>query len=251
MKDEEKPLILPPAKQSFILASMPLQIEKIKALLFDLDGTLADTDDDYIRTAARWVRPLNFLFPRRDPTPFLRWAVMTVESPVNTLMALPDWLSLDDELVALMNWFTSLRGNPPPGQYALMAGVDAMLERLVARYPLALITARDAWRTRFMLDQLNLARFFPVVVSAQTAPHTKPYPDPVHHAARQLHLSAADCLMIGDTTVDILAGKRAGAQTAAVLCGFGQRPELLRAGADLIMNHTTDLETALTLTSDQ
>ncbi len=217
----------------------------IQALLFDLDGTLADTDDDYIRLAARWVKPFNFIFPRRDPAPFLRWAVMTVESPVNTLMALPDWLGIDDELVALMNWLTNLRGNPPLGQYALMAGVDVMLERLATRYPLALITARDERRTRYMLDQLNLARFFPVVVSAQTAPHTKPYPDPVLYAARQLNLPPAACLMIGDTTVDILAGKRAGAQTVAVLCGFGQRPELLRAGADFIINHTTQLEPAL------
>jgi HAD superfamily hydrolase (TIGR01509 family) len=224
---------------------MSLRIEKIKALLFDLDGTLADTDDDYIRTASRWVKPFNALFSKRDPTPFLRWAVMTIESPVNTLMALPDWLGIDDELVAVMNWFTSLRGNPPPGQYALMADVDKMLERLAPRYPLALITARDERRTRFMLDQLGLAPFFRVVVSAQTAPHTKPYPDPVHWAARAFNLPAENCLMIGDTTVDIRAGKRAGAQTVAVLCGFGQRDELTRAGADLILNHTAELETAL------
>lgn len=229
---------------------MPLDISKIRALLFDLDGTLADTDDDYIRAAARWVKPFSFFFPRRDPTPFLRWGVMTVESPVNTLMALPDWLGIDDELVTLFNWFSDLRGHPHPGQYALMAGVDAMLERLAPRYALALITARDERRARVMLDQLHLARFFRLVVSAQTAPHTKPHPDPVLYAARELQLTSANCLMIGDTTVDMLAGKRAGAQTVSVLCGFGQRPELERAGADLILNHTTDLETVLSLTSD-
>jgi phosphoglycolate phosphatase len=49
------------------------------------------------------------------------------------------------------------------------------------------------------------------------------------------------CLMVGDTTVDILAGKACGAQTAGVLCGFGEEQELRKAGADLILNSTTDL----------
>jgi phosphoglycolate phosphatase-like HAD superfamily hydrolase len=50
-------------------------------------------------------------------------------------------------------------------------------------------------------------------------------------------MSAApeNCLMVGDTAADIRAGKAAGAQTVGVLCGFGQEPELRRAGADFIL----------------
>jgi phosphoglycolate phosphatase len=50
-----------------------------------------------------------------------------------------------------------------------------------------------------------------------------------------------ECLMIGDTTVDIRAGKAAGAQALGVLCGFGEEPELRQLGADLILNSTSDL----------
>jgi len=48
--------------------------------------------------------------------------------------------------------------------------------------------------------------------------------------------------MVGDTTVDILAGKRAGTQTVGVLCGFGERRELEQTGANAIIEHTTDVE---------
>jgi N-acetyl-D-muramate 6-phosphate phosphatase len=48
-------------------------------------------------------------------------------------------------------------------------------------------------------------------------------------------------LMVGDTTIDIRAGKAAGAQTVGVLCGFGQETELRRVGADLILPATPDL----------
>ena len=54
-------------------------------------------------------------------------------------------------------------------------------------------------------------------------------------------VSTSACLMIGDTPVDILTGKNAGAQTVGVLCGFGEEKELEQAGADLILNSTADL----------
>ncbi|MGH2524030.1 MAG: HAD family hydrolase, partial [Anaerolineales bacterium] len=95
------------------------------------------------------------------------------------------------------------------------------------------------------LEQMGFSQFFRAAVSAQTAPHTKPYPDPVWWAARALGVPVENCVMVGDTTVDILAGKRARAQTLGVLCGFGQRAELERVGADLILDHTSQLAEVL------
>jgi phosphoglycolate phosphatase-like HAD superfamily hydrolase len=53
--------------------------------------------------------------------------------------------------------------------------------------------------------------------------------------------------MVGDTVVDIHAGKRAGAQTVGVLCGFGTAGELQRAGADMILENTAELARILHL----
>ena len=47
--------------------------------------------------------------------------------------------------------------------------------------------------------------------------------------------------MIGDTTVDMRAGKSAGAQIVGVLCGFGEEPELRKKGADMILKSTPEL----------
>jgi phosphoglycolate phosphatase len=56
-----------------------------------------------------------------------------------------------------------------------------------------------------------------------------------------MNVAPQNCLMIGDTTVDIRAGKSAGTQTAGVLCGFGEEPELQQMGADVILKDTTKL----------
>lgn len=63
--------------------SRPLDPARVQAVLFDLDGTLADTGDEYIRRAGEFVRRREFLFPQRDPTHFLRWSLMLSESPRN------------------------------------------------------------------------------------------------------------------------------------------------------------------------
>jgi len=218
---------------------------RVKALLFDLDGTLADTDDEYIRRLGERLRRWSFLFPQRDPAPFLRWSMSVAETPLNALFGLPDWLGIDGPLARAADWVAERRAPATSAHFVLMNGVEAMLPRLAERFPLAVVTARGARAARDFLKQFGLEHRFNVIASAQTAPHTKPYPDPVLWAAKQLNVAVEHCLMIGDTTVDILAGKRAGAQTIGVLCGFGSRREIERAGANLILDTTAELEGAL------
>jgi phosphoglycolate phosphatase-like HAD superfamily hydrolase len=211
---------------------------RARAVLFDLDGTLADTDDEYVRRAGALIRRLAFLFPQRDPTRFLRWSMMVAETPLNLIMGLPDWLGIDAPLARAADWLAERRGPRTSAHFVLIDGVAAMLSALGERYPLALVTARGARPTREFLAQFGLEGKFGAVISAQSAPHTKPYPDPVQWAARALAVPVENCVMVGDTTVDILAGRRAGAQTIGVLCGFGDRAELERTGANLILDTT-------------
>jgi N-acetyl-D-muramate 6-phosphate phosphatase len=152
-------------------------------------------------------------------------------------MGLPDRFGLDDEIGAVVNWLYRHRRKPWK-KFMLVPGVDEMLARLYGRFPMAVVSARDEHGTRAFLDQFDLLRYFDVIVTALSAEHTKPYPDPIIFAAQKMGVSPESCLMIGDTTVDMRAGKSAGAQTVGVLCGFGEEEELKRKGADLILANT-------------
>jgi phosphoglycolate phosphatase-like HAD superfamily hydrolase len=83
--------------------------------------------------------------------------------------------------------------------------------------------------------------YFEAIVTGLSAPHTKPFPDPIFLAAQKMGVKPSECVMIGDTTVDIRAGRSAGAQTIGVLCGFGEEKELREMGADLIISNTHQL----------
>ncbi len=215
---------------------MQLDLARVRALCFDVDGTLSDTDDLYTARVTRL--PPRLLF--RDPERAARRFVMWIESPGNALMGIPDRFGLDDELAAVVNWMYRHRRKRWK-RYLLIPGVDAMLAQLHGRFPMAVVSARDERGTRAFLDHFNLTRYFDVVVTALTAAHTKPYPDPIIYAAQKMGVAPESCLMIGDTTVDMRAGKSAGAQMVGVLCGFGEEEELTRTGADAILKSTAEV----------
>ncbi len=220
---------------------MPLKVPEIKALCFDVDGTLSNTDDLYAQKVSKF-------FPRlliKDPAHAARRFVMWIESPGNALLGLADSLHLDDEMVAFINWLSRHR-RLSSKKFLLVPGVDEMLKQLHGRYPMAIVSARDEMGTMRFLEQFDLARYFDAIVTGLSAKYTKPYPDPVLLAAQKMNVPPENCLMIGDTTVDIRAGKSAGAQTLGVLCGFGEEPELRRFGADEIVEDTTKLWEILT-----
>ena len=215
---------------------MTLDISPIKALCFDVDGTLSDTDDLYMHKVERFFP--GFLF--KDPKHAARRFVMWAEAPGNALLGLTDTIGLDDEIVAVIDWL-SRHQKKSAKAFWLIPGVDEMLKQLKGRYPMSVVSARDEKGTMRFLEQFNLVPYFDVIVTGQSVEHTKPYPDPILFAAKQMGVQAKECLMIGDTTVDMRAGKSAGAQTVGVLCGFGEETELKKKGADIILKSTPDL----------
>lgn len=210
----------------------------LEAIFFDLDGTLVDTDDQAVeRLASR----LKFVFGSRTRL-FARWLLMQTETPGNMLITALDAMGLDERMMGMTDAMRMRRGVYPAREFRLMAGVENLILALSGRYRIGIITTRS----RYHVDQFLMR--FPVIAGAidvtcglQDTRRLKPHPQPVRTSAERLHIDPGRCLMVGDTAVDIKAGKRAGAWTVGVLCGFGLRRELERAGAHGIFENTSDL----------
>lgn len=224
-----------------------LDLSRVRGILFDVDGTLSDTDDHWVERFTCFLTPFAWFFEDRDPRRFARWVVMSIETPANFFYSLADRLGIDKPLFNFFNWlFQKNRSRRlPRDRFWIIPGIREMLAELHGQYPLGVVSARDEATTFTFLELFELTPYFDVIVTAHTTDHTKPFPEPVEFAAEALGLAPADCLMVGDTIVDIRAGRLAGAQTVAVLCGFGQKPELEKAGADVVLANTTDLESLL------
>jgi HAD superfamily hydrolase (TIGR01509 family) len=219
---------------------MTLDLSRVKALCFDVDGTLRDTDDLYVNRLAAYLKFIRPLLAGRDPKIVARRVIMAVEDPGNLVLDLADRLGIDNLTARLLRTIERPR-QPKIFQSPIIPGVAQMLEALRSRYPMAVISARGEIPTLEFLACHALTGFFQVVVTGQTCERAKPHPMPVLWAAEHLGVPPQACLMIGDTTVDIRAGRAAGAQTVGVLCGFGTQGELVKAGAHLLLKSTPDL----------
>lgn len=220
---------------------MPIDVARVKALCFDVDGTLSNTDDQFVQNLSKALTPIGFIFRHQEVRPIARKLVMFTEGPGNWLYHLADKFGWDDKIVALGDRVYDMGIGETNEPFLLIDGVREMLIMMRNQYPLSIISARGRKSTFRFLFQFELLSCFTAVATGQTCFHTKPYPDPIEWAATRMGVPASSCLMIGDTVADILAGKNAGAQTVAVLCGFGEEKELRRAGADLIIKNTADL----------
>ena len=223
---------------------MALDINRIRVLCFDVDGTLSDTDDKWVDKLNKVLHPVRGIFPGKSPHRFSRRVIMITDTPGNLGYTILDSLGLDAQVARLLGYMAKRKGKKKESFWLIPQTLE-MLTELHKEYPLSIVSARGENSTRAFLDHYDLTRFFQVITCGQTVKYTKPFPDPILHTASQMNFEPHECLMIGDTTVDIKAGKRAGAQTVGVLCGFGSERELRRAGADLILKSPADLVSLL------
>jgi len=218
-----------------------LPAREIDAVLFDLDGTLIDTDDQQTEMLAHRLRGISRLLPQRDPERAARQILRKAEGPMNTVLAALDVVGLDDDVLDLGNRLRRFKGERTIANLKAVPGAAEAVRALDGRYRLGIVTTRGQRDTEAFLAQYQLTDLFEVVVTRESTPRIKPHPQPIQHAAEILGLSPQRCVMVGDTTVDIEAAKKAGTRAIGVLCGFGEQDELDAAGADLILDSTAEL----------
>lgn len=215
------------------------------AILFDLDGTLADTAADISLALRRAFEDL---------------AITTVR-PVDSLV---DGSPLEEVFAVaapgadpgLFDRFVSrYRAHYQGGGHArtrLYPGVVDTLDALGFLRPrprLAVATSKRADAARGLCVHVGIAGYFDVIEgTGGTALRHKPAPDLLLRVCEALEVAPSRALMVGDTARDVLAGRAAGMRTAAVLYGLGARDALLAAGPDHVLE---DLEDVLTVFARQ
>ena len=238
---------------------MALDLTRVRALVFDIDGTLADTDDHLVQQLAQALDAIPGVSGRRAEK-LARRIVMSAETPVNTAYGLLDKLGLDDEFSRIKGAVSDAKKrlaeirrqeehndtvrNPEASDevpHEMVPGVEEMLHTLAEHYPMCTVSTGHQERVDFFLEHYGVRSLFRAVVTAQTTPRMKPFPDPILYAADSMAVPPEDILVIGDTTVDMEAATSAGAQAIGVLCGFGTESELRASGAAHICETTSDV----------
>jgi phosphoglycolate phosphatase-like HAD superfamily hydrolase len=209
---------------------------KVKALLLDLDGTLVDSSEALKEAGRAGFIALGLSDVRDEKIPFEVARRLEQDLSIDDLFSQFHVAKKVEErfLPAYLTAYYSavtLKSKPFPQ-------AKRTLQTLSRRLPLALITLRYVVREQILdeLNHLGLAKFFRAVVTTLDVEKPKPFPDALLVAARKLHVPISECAIVGDSIIDIQAGKAAGAKTIAVLTGLFSRAELEAQNPDLVID---------------
>jgi phosphoglycolate phosphatase len=205
-----------------------------KAILFDLDGTIVDSQDAYLDAAKTAFQAMGL----EAPTPQTALQIpkrLEQRLPIDDLTHTDTARFLDVYLGAFYA-ITHAKTKPIPN-------IRDSLEILQQKAKLALITMRDVPKTAVAkeLQQFGLSEYFTYILTSQDTYKPKPSPEAHIKALEAMDVQICDCLIIGDSVLDITAGKTAGAKTIAVLSGIYTRQELVKVNPDLILKDATQL----------
>jgi phosphoglycolate phosphatase len=185
-----------------------------RAVLFDLDGTLADTAPD-LGAALNRLRAEQGL----EPLPLERlrpFASAGARGLVHVGFGIKPG---DGEYASLREAFLEYYRDRTCIKTALFPGIAELLEAIAAREIKWGIVTNKA--TRFTDRIVSALKIKPdCVACGDTTPHLKPHPAPLLHAAEQLRLAPKDCLYLGDDLRDIQAARAAGMRPIAVDWGY-------------------------------
>ena len=206
-----------------------LPTNDIRTVLFDLDGTLADTAPDL-------AYALNSLLQEQQRVPLPYEVIRPVVSHGATaLVKLGFGLGPDDAAFsALRERLLSLYQQHLARETRLFAGIPELLnaiERLGMNW--GVVTNKPGFLTQPLLAALGLSERAACIVSGDTTTNKKPHPEPLLHACQLAGSQAMQCLYVGDAERDIRAGKDAGMTTLVALFGYiGAQDQPESWGAD-------------------
>ena len=201
----------------------------VKAVLFDLDGTLIDSAPD-LGAAADQMRTARGLpsLPMADYRPL---AGAGARGMLGVAFGMtpdhPDFPAMREEF--FRNYEQRMLANT-----LAFDGVAELVEALVDRgLAWGVVTNKSMRFTGPLTREMPLFASARAVVGGDSTPHAKPHPAPLLEAARQLGLAPGECLYVGDDERDIVAGRAAGMPTVAATYGYlGQRSDWQAWGAD-------------------
>lgn len=211
--------------------------EAIKAVLFDLDGTFADTAPDLtyalnVMKAARGLPPSPIEATRPVTSTGGRGMLgvgfgMTPEHP--------DYLAMRAEFIDIYAQNLCRETVIFPGMAELLSALEAREVRW------GIVTNKAEFLARPLIEQLGLAARCAVIVGGDTTGKLKPHPDPLLAAARSLQLAPQACAYVGDDRRDVEAGRAAGMKTLAVRYGYLNGGDPDAWGADAVVDCPQDV----------
>ena len=221
----------------------PREKISVEAIMLDLDGTIIDSVEIYYRIVQKVLEQLHLpgvsveQIHRADRNGNFHWE-----------MLFPPGMVEDRAGVTEKAWTIARRISPGmfKGRVKLLPGAARVLKKIsAAGFKLAVVTATPRQNMASKLEPLAASgtlNLLQEIITADDTVKRKPAADPLLECCRRLAVEAEKCVYVGDTQMDIRAGKAAGTGTIGVLTGFDSYEALAKEKPDAIIKSLADLD---------
>jgi phosphoglycolate phosphatase len=210
----------------------------LTAVLFDLDGTVLDTAKDFL-----WVLNKQLALHQRPSVSYEQLRGV-VSHGARAMVSLGFGIEQNATgFESLRQQFLDLYQQHLCEHSVLFDGMQEVLDWCTREnLPMAIVTNKPSTFTLPLLAKLSLSQYFASVVCPDDVKHAKPSPEPLLLAAKQLQVSANNCLYIGDHLRDIEAGRAANMLTMACRYGYIEANDSAdNWGADVVIDHPQEI----------
>lgn len=188
-----------------------MRLQGVKAILFDLDGTLVDSSEAIVSTVEKALESRGLKCESAE-------VVKMIGLPLEDIFsALKPNLSRN-EVWQLVYKYREYYMKHHLERTKIHSSTQVLLRTLRASgFKLGIITTKYKEPVMDVLSHFGISKLFDVIVTGYEVEKRKPAPDIVLEAAKRLGVTSKQCVVVGDSPVDVQAGKRAGAFTIALL----------------------------------
>jgi phosphoglycolate phosphatase len=224
----------------------PVPAERLKLLVFDLDGTLIDSARDLANSVNAALEHMNRPTLANDVIAGFvgNGAAMLVRRSLAAEDNIqPDEVH-DDELARAYSFFIAHYREHNLDNTFAYPGVAESIEALSARFTMAVLTNKPVRPARRICEGLGMARFFRAIHGGDSFPLKKPDPMGLKAIMAEAGALPGETLMVGDSKVDVLTARNAGAWSLGCQFGFGPQ-NLHEEMPDVLVDHASDWTAAL------
>ena len=203
----------------------------MKLIIFDFDGTLADTEALITQTMQKTIEALHLEPRSREQCR----AMIGLPLKETFMRLIPMTGEMGDRCV---DTYSQIFGRDNrPGVVRLFPHVADTLAALYAHgYTLTIATSRHRESLMEFLQGMQIDTYFRYIVTVSDVAQAKPHPDMVLQTMEYLSIAPADTLMVGDAVYDIQMGHHAGVHSCGVTYGNGTRADMVACQADHIID---------------
>ena len=210
-----------------------------QAVLFDLDGTFADTAPDLAAALNQVLQEQG-----KPALPFEHIRPVVSHGGIALIKLGFDIPQENLEFEVLRQRLLAIYKNNISQLTQLFEGMDELVTELEnSDIAWGIVTNKPSWLTNPLMAQLGYSQRARTIVSGDTTSERKPHPEPLFHACREINCPPDQCLYVGDAERDIIAGKRAGMKTLGALFGYIEADDDPRTwGVDALIEHPREIK---------